>query len=97
MRFDTGTTDVPSAGTAVQISNTNDRVKAIEAHAPSGNTGSVYFGVSDVSGTGTINGRELAPGEAATYSFGAGSVLFSVFYVDAATSGDDLDWAVILD
>jgi hypothetical protein len=24
-------------------------------------------------------------------------VLFSVFYVDAATSGDDLDWAVILD
>jgi hypothetical protein len=94
MRFDTGTTDVPSAGTAVQISNTPDRVKAIEAHAPSGNTGSVYFGVSDVSAT---NGRELAPGEAATYSFGAGSVLFSVFYVDAATSGDDLDWAVILD
>ena len=94
MRFDTGTTDVPSAGTAEQISNTPDRVKAIEAHAPSGNTGSVYFGVSDVSAT---NGRELAPGEAATYSFGAGSVLFSVFYVDAATSGDDLDWAVILD
>ena len=94
MRFDTGTTDVPSAGTAEQISNTPDRVKAIEAPAPSGNTGSVYFGVSDVSAT---NGRELAPGEAATYSFGAGSVLFSVFFVDAATSGDDLDWAVILD
>jgi hypothetical protein len=93
MRFDAGTTDVPSGGTRVQISNTSDRVKAIEAHAPSGNTGSVYFGVSDVSVT---NGRELAPGEAVAYSFGEGSVLFSTFYVDAATNGDDVDWAVIL-
>ena len=93
MRFDAGTTDVPSAGTAVQISNTNDRVKAIEAHALSGNTGSIFFGVADVSAT---NGRELAPGEAVAYSFGEGSVLFSAFYVDAATSGDDLNWVVIL-
>jgi hypothetical protein len=53
----------------------------------------VYFGVSDVSAT---NGRELAPGEAVAYSFGEGSVLFSTFYVDAATNGDDVDWAVIL-
>ena len=93
MRFDAGTTDVSSAATRVQISNTADRVKAIEAHAPSGNAGSVYFGVADVSAT---NGRELTPGESVTYSFGVGSVLFSVFWVDAATSGDDVDWTVIL-
>jgi hypothetical protein len=93
MRFDSGTTDIPTAGTRVQISNTNDAVKAIEVRARVGNAGNTYFGVSDVSST---NGRELEPGATASLDFGDGSVKFSVFYVDAATNGDDVDWMVIL-
>ena len=99
MRFDAGTTDIPTAGTSVQISNTNDRVLALSLHAREGNTGNVYFGVSDVSAT---NGRELIPGESHDIDFtGAmkesdGSVLFSTFWLDVATSGDDVDWEVIL-
>ena len=95
MRFDSGTTDVPTAGTRVQILDSEDRVLAIEFHARAGNAGNVYAGVLDVSAT---NGRELVPGEAVPYDFtlstAEGSVPFSTFYVDAATSGDDVDWAV---
>lgn len=57
-----------------------------------GNTGNAYFGVSDVSST---NGWELQPGEAFTLDFGEGSIEWSVFYVDVATNGDDIDWWVI--
>ena len=93
MRFDAGTTDVPSAGTAVQISNTTDKVKSITVKARAGNSGIAYFGVSDVSST---NGFELEAGDSKTENFGDGSVAFSAFYVDAASSGDDVDWTVIL-
>ena len=93
MRFDAGTTDVPGAGTRVQISNTKDRVKFIQARGRGGNSGNTYFGVSDVSAS---NGMELEPGATITVSFGEGSESFDVFYVDAATSGDDVDWAVVL-
>jgi hypothetical protein len=99
VRFDAGTTDVPTAGTRVQVSNTKNRVLIIEFHARDGNTGNIYVGISDVSAT---NGRELSPGEAVAINFtGAtsqsdGSVLFEVFFVDAATNGDDVDWTVIL-
>ena len=48
MRFDAGTTDVPSAGTAVQLSNTADRVVWIRVSARTGISGAVYFGRSDV-------------------------------------------------
>lgn len=94
MRYDAGTTDVPTAGTAVQISNTADSVKSIEVRARPGNTGNAFFGVSDVSAT---NGWTLQPGESKALDFGKGSVLFSVFYLDVATSGDDVDWSVILE
>lgn len=93
MRFDSGTTDVPTAGNAVQISDTADKVKTIAVRARVGNTGNMYFGVSDVSAT---NGWELEPGDHKEIDFGEGSVLFSSFFVDAATSGSDLDWAVVL-
>ena len=93
MRFDAGSTDIPTAGSAVQISNTSDRVKSISVQGDRDNTGNVYFGVSDVSAT---NGWEMAPGEDKTVNFGEGSVLFSKFYVDAATNGDDVNWSVIL-
>lgn len=94
MNWDAGTTTVSSAGSRVQISNTKHRIKSIAVKARIGNTGKVYFGVSDVSST---NGWELQPGESLSQDFGAaGSESFDIFYVDAATSGDDLDWVVII-
>ena len=93
MRFLAGTTDIPNAGTRVQISNTADKVKTIAVRGRVGNTGNVYFGVSDVAST---TGWELEPGDYKSVDFGEGSVPLSVFFVDAATNGDDVDWAVVL-
>ena len=93
MRLSAGTTDVPTAGTAVQLSNTADRVKKIQLHGRAGNSGIVYFGGSDVSST---NGWEVAVDGTLSLDFGSGSVLFSTLYADAATNGDDVDWVVIL-
>jgi len=93
-RFDTGTTDVPSAGTAVQLSNTLDRVIWIRVSARTGISGAVYFGRSDVSSS---NGYELSANDHLEIDFRPGSEAFSAFYVDASTNGNDLDWAVILE
>jgi hypothetical protein len=38
----------------------------------------------------------LQPGESKALSFGDGTVKFADFWVDAATSGDDVDWTVVL-
>ena len=45
------------------------------------------------------NGYELSGGNTLEIDFGAqgGSVPFSTFYVDVASSGDKLAWSVILD
>ncbi len=94
MRFDTGTTDVPSDGTRVQISNTTDRVLWIKVSARTGISGALYFGRSDVAST---NGYELSANDSLEMDFRPGSEAFSAFYVDASTNGNDLDWAVILE
>jgi hypothetical protein len=90
MVFDSGT-----ATSSGQVTTSVERVRSIEWHARSGNTASVYVGVSDVSST---NGRELEPGEAVTWNFSLvkqdASVTFSSFYVDIA-GGDKVDWSVI--
>ena len=57
MILDGGTTNVSSAGTRVQISNTVNKVRWIRVKALAGNSGLVYFGTSDVSAS---NGYELA-------------------------------------
>lgn len=92
MRFDIGSTTATG-----RISNTRDKVLAIEFHARSDNTGLVYFGRSDVSAT---NGRELAAGEAAALNFSdtgeQGSVEFRFFYVTIGTGTNRIDWTVIL-
>ena len=99
MRFDTGTTDVATAGTQVQVSNTRDKVLWIQFRAPAANSGLTYVGLSDVSAT---NGYTLgAAGDidsVLTLNFGTygGSVEFNKFWGDAATNGDNVDWAVIL-
>ena len=93
-RFDTGTTDVPSAGTRVQISNTLDRVQWIRVSARTGISGALYFGRSDVA---AANGYELSANDHLEIDFRPGSEAFSAFYVDASTNGNDLDWAVVLE
>ena len=96
MKFDAGTTTVTTAGTEVQISNTTNRVRKIQAKALAANSGITYLGVSDVSAT---NGYELSAGNTITLDFAdaGGTVPFSTFYVDAATNGDKVCWAVMLD
>ena len=96
MILDAGTTTVTTAGTEVQISNTTNRVRWIKAKALAANSGITYFGVSDVSAT---NGYELSAGNTLEINFGeqGGTVAFSTFYVDVASSGDKVSWVVILD
>ena len=94
MRFDAGTTDVPSAGTAVQLSNSVDRVVWFRVSARTGISGTVYFGRSDVSSS---NGFELSANDYLEIDLRPGSEAFSAFYVDASTNGNDLDWAVLLE
>ena len=96
MILDAGTTTVTTAGTEVQISNTTNRVRWIKAKALAANSGITYFGVSDVSAT---NGYELSAGNTIEINFSeiGGTVAFSSIYVDAATNGDKVSWAVVLD
>ena len=96
MIFDSGTTNVATAGTEVQISNTANKVRWIKVKALAGNSNKVYLGVSDVTAS---NGYELSAGNEVEINFGdqGGTVPFSVFYVDAATNNDKVCWSVILD
>ena len=94
MRFDAGTTDVPSAGTAVQLSNSVDRVVWIRVSARTGISGTLYFGRSDVSSS---NGFELSANDYLEIDLRPVSEAFSAFYADASTNGNDLDWVVLLE
>ena len=96
MIFDAGTTTVATAGTEVQISNVTNKVRWIQVKALAANSGISYFRVSDISAT---NGYELSAGNTLELNFGdqGGTVPFSTFYVDVASSGDKVSWVVILD
>jgi hypothetical protein len=95
MIFDAGTTTVSTAGSEQQISNTSNRVLYLKAKALAANSGIVYIGVSDITAT---NGYELSAGNEIELNFAdvGGSILLSTVYVDAATNGDKVCWAVIL-
>jgi len=67
MIFDSGTTNVATAGTEVQISNTTNKVRWIKVKALAANSGIAYFGVSDISAT---NGYELSAGNTLEINFG---------------------------
>jgi hypothetical protein len=96
MIFDAGTTTISTAGTEQRISNTANRVLWLKAKAIAANSGITYLGVSDVTAT---NGYELSAGNEIEIDFKAagGTIAFSTIYVDAATNGDKVCWAVILD
>ena len=97
MRVDFGTTDIPTAGTRVQVSTLKDKVLWIRFAMRDGNTNEVYVGVSDVASNNgwelSTNKREL---ELNFRQFG-GSISFDRFYVDSDNNGNDVDWAVVLE
>ena len=90
-----GTTDIPTAGTRVQINNTARRCLTITFKGRNGNSGSVYVGGSTVSSS---NGIELRPNESVTFNLAAARVscLMSDFWLDTATNGNDVDWIAIV-
>ena len=96
MRVDQGITNVSSAGTAVQMLNTTNRVKWVRFKALAGNSGLAYVGVSDVSAS---LGYELSAGNTVELNFGefGGSVPWSIFWVDAATNNDKVAWIMVLE
>jgi hypothetical protein len=99
MRIDSDIVDVPSAGTAVRILNTTDKIAWIKFTAPTANTGLTYVGLSDVSST---NGYPLGAsgGVDATveldFAGNGGSIIANLLFIDAATNGDDVAWIAIL-
>ena len=96
MILDAGTTTISTAGAEQHISNTPNRVLWIRIKALAANSGITYVGVSDVTAT---NGYELSAGneiEISPRELG-GSIKFSTIYVDAATNGDKVCWAVVLE
>ena len=96
MILDAGTTTVSTAGSEQQLSNTANRVLWIKAKALAANSGIAYLGVSDISAT---NGYELSAGNEIEISFRelGGSVAISSIYVDTASNGDKVCWAVVLE
>jgi len=99
-RVISGTTDIPTAGTQVRISNTPRPVLSITFKGLLANTGNVYFGDSNVEIT---DGFELGPGEAQSVPMPLNSdgqpmsVPISDFFVNAAVNGEDICWVAVLD
>ena len=89
--FTTNVTNVPTAGTRVQISTSPDKVRRITFKALAGNTGDVYIGGSDVSSS---VGFTLGPGESIPLDFDPQTEPLSSFYVDAANNDDKVSWII---
>lgn len=95
MRIDTNTTTVTTAGTAVQIKNTEEKVVSITIMGHDGNTDRIWIGVSDVAADA---GFPVAAGETHTYNFpDDSSIRFSLLFIDADVSGEKANWSAILD
>jgi len=89
-----GITNVPSAGTAVQMKNVPIRVKYVIFKALAGNSGLAYVGDSGVSAS---NGFELSAGNTVELNLGetGGSVPAYTFYADTASNNDKVCWFMI--
>ena len=91
------TATVSTAGTEVQLSNTNRKVRWIKVKALAGNSNKVYLGIA-----GSISsslGYELSAGNELEINFAelGGTIVFSTLWADAATNGDKLAWVAVLD
>lgn len=91
----TGATDVPTAGTAVQINDTPRRILSIIFKGRDSNAGKVYVGTSSVTAS---TGFELKANQTIEIRFVDKRVSgrMSDFYVNAATNGDDVDWLAVI-
>jgi len=90
------TTNVPSAGTRVQLSTGTRRVTRIYFKAHEGNTSDVYFGDSTVSSTNGISLDQARPGtDFQVVDISPSSESEDFWWVDAATTGDKLDWYMV--
>jgi len=93
--------DIPTATTRVQLSTVEEEVLTITFKAPSGNTGDVYIG--DISVAAAV-GFSLSPGDALTLDPSQGyqetgiphSLKLSEIYIDAATSGNDVEYVALV-
>lgn len=97
MRFDAGSTNLTSSGSAQVVISADDlQIVFIQVKAKPDNIGDIYFGVSDVSST---NKWTLKPGEETSIDFdpsGNGtSISQSVLFFDGATTNDDIEWQVL--
>ena len=91
------TTTVSTAGTEVQLSNTNRKVRWIKVKALAGNSNKVYLGIA-----GSISsslGYELSVGNEIEINFAelGGTIVFNTLWADAATNGDKLAWIAVVD
>ena len=91
------TATVSTAGTEVQLSNTNRKVRWIKVKALAANSGIAYLGIA-----GSITsalGYELSAGNEIEINFAdiGGSIVFNTLWADAATNGDKLAWIAVLD
>ena len=91
------TATVSTAGTEVQLSNTNRKVRWIKVKALAANSGIAYLGIA-----GSITsalGYELSAGNEIEINFAelGGTIVFSTLWADAATNGDKLAWIAVVD
>ena len=81
------------AGTAVRILNTKDKVIWIKFTAPTANSGLTYVGDSAVSATnGYVLGAAGGADATVELNFSPGSITMDTFYIDAASTGDNVSW-----
>ena len=94
MRILGAVTDIPFAGTRVQLSNSADRVYWIKVKAHPSNTGNIIFGDSSVSATAgfVLTATDTVGVE---LDLRPGSVAMSTFWADTATNGNDIVWLVL--
>ena len=92
------TTDIPSAESAEQIANTSRKVLQVWVKGAEGNAGNTYFGDSSVSATaGGFSMPNVADAKWNHFDFSKAPPLQSLFYGDAATSGDNVETLFLLE
>jgi len=89
----TGTTDIPTAGTPVQLTSSSTPCMGVWVAGDTGNSSVVYVGDSNVDGVqGQQRGISVEP---------AGNSIFipvnnaNLIYFDVNTSGDNASWAYL--
>jgi allophanate hydrolase subunit 1 len=91
------TTQVSTAGTRVQISNTSRRVQRVSVKPHRDVVAGTYFGMSDVSSTVGWSMSTNQPPETFDFSSTIKPVYQRDFYVDADFNGDRVDtiWVLV--